>query len=183
LSAASERFAAYAQLYETNKRLRRSAFRQVLERARGIEPLYEAWEASVLPLNYARAGLRRTHNNGGRAEGEALGAAVINLHRRHSGRRVSGDPESITTSWDYGFRVRGLSPAPRNDRGERLLPYTSFTFFSGRLRTGLPVAAKIAFSTAGAATQIVGSPTPPQKSLVGTITVSTLGNSASRIIS
>ena len=28
--------------------------RQVLERAKGIEPSYEAWEASVLPLNYAR---------------------------------------------------------------------------------------------------------------------------------
>jgi hypothetical protein len=25
-----------------------------LERAKGIEPSYEAWEASVLPLNYAR---------------------------------------------------------------------------------------------------------------------------------
>ena len=48
-------------------------------------------------------------------------------------------------------------------RGSRL-PYTSFTFFSGRLRTGLPVAAKIAFITAGATTQMVGSPTPPQKS-------------------
>jgi hypothetical protein len=75
------------------------------------------------------------------------------------------DPESITTSRGYGFRVRGLSPAPRNDRAEGLpADYTSFTFFSGRLRTGLPVAAKIAFITAGAATQIVGSPTPPQKS-------------------
>ena len=42
--------------------------------------------------------------------------------------------------------------------------YTSFTFFSGRLRTGLPVAAKIAFITEGATTQIVGSPMPPQKS-------------------
>ena len=42
--------------------------------------------------------------------------------------------------------------------------YTSLRFFSGRLRTGLPVAAKIAFSTAGVTTQIVGSPTPPQKS-------------------
>ena len=42
--------------------------------------------------------------------------------------------------------------------------YTSFTFFSGKLRTGLPVAAKIAFITAGATTQMVGSPTPPQKS-------------------
>jgi hypothetical protein len=28
--------------------------RQVLERAKGIEPSYAAWEAAVLPLNYAR---------------------------------------------------------------------------------------------------------------------------------
>jgi hypothetical protein len=42
--------------------------------------------------------------------------------------------------------------------------HTSFTSFSGKLRTGLPVAAKIALSTAGATTQMVGSPTPPQKS-------------------
>jgi hypothetical protein len=27
---------------------------QVLERAKGIEPSYAAWEAAVLPLNYAR---------------------------------------------------------------------------------------------------------------------------------
>ena len=47
----------------------------------------------------------------------------------------------------------------------------------------MPVAAGIAFSTAGATTQIVGSPTPPQKSYVGTITVSTFGMSASRRIS
>ena len=42
--------------------------------------------------------------------------------------------------------------------------YTSRTFLSGRLRTGLPVAAKMALSTAGMTTQIVGSPTPPQNS-------------------
>ncbi len=42
--------------------------------------------------------------------------------------------------------------------------YTSLTFFSGRLRTGRPVAAWMALSTAGAVTQMVGSPTPPQKS-------------------
>jgi hypothetical protein len=46
----------------------------------------------------------------------------------------------------------------------RLRRYTSFTFLSGRSRTGLPVAAKIAFITAGVTTQMVGSPTPPQKS-------------------
>jgi len=42
--------------------------------------------------------------------------------------------------------------------------YTSLTFFSGRLRTGLPVAAWIAFRTAGDTTAMVGSPMPPQKS-------------------
>lgn len=42
--------------------------------------------------------------------------------------------------------------------------YTSLTFFSGRLRTGLPVAAWIALSTAGDTTEMVGSPMPPQKS-------------------
>jgi len=42
--------------------------------------------------------------------------------------------------------------------------YTSLTFFNGKLRTGRPIAAWIALSTAGAVTQMVGSPTPPQKS-------------------
>ena len=28
-----------------------------LERVRGIEPLYAAWEAAVLPLNYTRSGV------------------------------------------------------------------------------------------------------------------------------
>jgi hypothetical protein len=28
----------------------------ILERAKGIEPSYAAWEAAVLPLNYARLG-------------------------------------------------------------------------------------------------------------------------------
>ena len=45
----------------------------------------------------------------------------------------------------------------------------------------LPVAAKIALSTAGAATQMVGSPTPPQKPPVGMTIVSTFGISAMRI--
>jgi hypothetical protein len=28
---------------------------KALERVKGIEPSYEAWEAAVLPLNYTRA--------------------------------------------------------------------------------------------------------------------------------
>jgi hypothetical protein len=45
----------------------------------------------------------------------------------------------------------------------------------GNFGTGLPNAAEIALITAGPTTQIVGSPTPPQKSLVGTKTDSTFG--------
>ena len=33
-------------------------WRRRMERAKGIEPSYEAWEASVLPLNYARSSHR-----------------------------------------------------------------------------------------------------------------------------
>ena len=29
-----------------------------MERVKGIEPSYAAWEAAVLPLNYARSGVR-----------------------------------------------------------------------------------------------------------------------------
>ena len=33
----------------------RWALSRCVERVRGIEPLYEAWEAAVLPLNYTRS--------------------------------------------------------------------------------------------------------------------------------
>src|SRR4249920_402263 len=36
----------------------RPVLRGILERVRGIEPLYEAWEAAVLPLNYTRIATR-----------------------------------------------------------------------------------------------------------------------------
>src|SRR6516162_5329563 len=54
-------------------------------------------------------------------------------------------------------------------------------FFNGNERMRLPVAAKYALSTAGGATQIVGSPTPPQKPPDGIRIVSTFGISAMRI--
>jgi predicted choloylglycine hydrolase len=38
-----------------------SEWQELLERVRGIEPLYEAWEAAVLPLNYTR---ELTQSNG-----------------------------------------------------------------------------------------------------------------------
>ena len=47
-------------------------------------------------------------------------------------------------------------------RGSGVYANCTSWFFSGNDRMRLPVAAKIALSTAGAATKIVGSPTPPQ---------------------
>ena len=70
-------------------------------------------------------------------------------------------------------RARCASPARQADLRS--------WFISGSERIRLPVAAKIALSTAGAATEIVGSPTPPQKSPVGTMTTSTFGISSMRI--
>src|SRR5215467_8529754 len=63
------------------------------------------------------------------------------------------------------------------------IAYTSWMpwFFNGTERRRLPVALKNAFSTAGAATQIVGSPTPPQTSPEGMMIDSTLGICAIRI--
>src|SRR5438552_4189919 len=67
--------------------------------------------------------------------------------------------------------------------GRRGLPHAIWMlwFFSGNERMRWPVAAKIALSTAGAATQIVGSPTPPQKPPDGMMIDSTFGICASRI--
>ena len=70
------------------------------------------------------------------------------------------DPRSAPHHLALRARCCGASGAHR----QVLARHTSLTFFSGRLRTGRPVAAWIALSTAGAVTQIVGSPTPPQKS-------------------
>ncbi len=36
------------------KNQRPAGLYSIMERAKGIEPSYEAWEASILPLNYAR---------------------------------------------------------------------------------------------------------------------------------
>ena len=47
-------FARMSALQQSRKAVR-AKIGQELERAEGIEPSYAAWEAAVLPLNYARA--------------------------------------------------------------------------------------------------------------------------------
>src|SRR5207237_1959344 len=77
----------------------------------------------------------------------------------------------------------------RSDRAQRAAAralgsaYTSWMpwFFNGTERMRLPVALKNAFSTAGAATQIVGSPIPPQNPPDGITIDSTFGICAIRI--
>lgn len=39
-----------------------------MERVKGIEPSYEAWEAAVLPLNYTRSGVVPRHKTGAEAK-------------------------------------------------------------------------------------------------------------------
>src|SRR6516164_7107984 len=70
---------------------------------------------------------------------------------------------------------RGSITPPRRHANEMLW------FLSGIERMRLPVAAKNALSTAGAATKIVGSPTPPQKPPDGITIDSTRGISLMRI--
>jgi hypothetical protein len=47
-----------------------------LERAKGIEPSYAAWEAAVLPLNYAR---KRTFSDFWLRFGSAISAIIVQL--------------------------------------------------------------------------------------------------------
>jgi len=86
------------------------------------------------------------------------GCVVYAVQVNGSDDSVLAGSSSVATIDEFSRRASNRLPR------ERRLPYTSLTFFSGRLRTGLPVAAKMAFITAGFTTQIVGSPTPPQKS-------------------
>src|SRR5262245_14435622 len=74
-----------------------------------------------------------------------------------------------------GTARRRYAAAPRRHANEMLW------FLSGIERMRLPVAAKNALSTAGAATKIVGSPTPPQKPPDGITIDSTRGISLMRI--
>ncbi len=111
--------------------------------------------------------LRRARRQGLGSLGDGAGAGEARelRSRRHGALRFP------VASGATGFAVA------RGGARYTLMP----SLRSGNSRMGLPVAAKIAFITAGATTEIGGSPTPPQKSKLGTITVSTFGMSVSSI--
>jgi hypothetical protein len=77
------------------------------------------------------------------------------------------------------YSLGGASPTRRPIRTAHTM--RMFWFLSGKLRMRFPVAAKMALSTDGAATQMVGSPTPPQNPPDGMTIDSTFGISAMRI--
>jgi len=86
------------------------------------------------------------------------------------------DPVNVTTV--SGFTVTSADFALRPKAA-------GYAFFNipgsiGRLRMRLPVAAKIAFVTAGAIGGVPGSPTPPGASPLGTRCTSMTGISSSR---
>ena len=82
-----------------------------MERVKGIEPSYEAWEAAVLPLNYTRigggfyliaVGPRSTVGPGG------------SLQRRRVAERAqpqSTERMEIDADWKPALKNRGISVA------------------------------------------------------------------------
>ncbi len=110
-------------------------------------------------------------------------------------RRGTGDVTRDEVGWQpehetapaggsaQATRAAAIEPSPIAAATAFRTAYTIWMlwFFSGNVRMRLPVAAKYALRTAGAATQIVGSPTPPQKPPDGMRIVSTFGICAIRI--
>src|SRR5262245_25486964 len=125
----------------------------------------------------------------------ALARAEV-LHGAHDRRAVlSGQPRDRRGNLGGGRMTSGARHGPRrrlgggdhgrcdreeHDRSGHHNPGHGYTIvrpwvLSGNVRMRLPVAAKYALSTAGAATQMVGSPTPPQKPPDGMMIDSTFG--------
>ena len=104
-----------------------------LERAKGIEPSYEAWEASVLPLNYARSALlthwQERRDSNPQPPVLETGALPIELHsyralfcriaradasvRRRAPRAVSATSGGLAAEGSNGRRATlGLAKLP-----------------------------------------------------------------------
>ena len=88
-----------------------------VERVKGIEPSYEAWEAAVLPLNYTRSGTHSSHSRG--------------VHRRRPARAGTIAPsmthaDTVPTPDDATDQT-----APSHHRAIR-----SFVLRAGRMGTG-----------------------------------------------
>ncbi len=90
---------------------KRAKRRLALERAKGIEPSYAAWEAAVLPLNYARAGggTIRAPDGGFKSPGARFTGESAPLRTdAAAGRFIAA--RSITA---IARRARGCASVPR----------------------------------------------------------------------
>jgi hypothetical protein len=108
----------------------------------------------------------------GSSAGKLMGAP---LSQCRVSRSSSRSRRANVGHWRYEIDPPRITSARRAPAPQA---FCNLVFFMGSERTGEPVAAWIALSTAGAATLIVGSPTPPQKPPDGMTMVSTFGKSS-----
>ena len=142
-----------------------------------VDVLAEAGNVAGSPPPFAARGLIGTSAFGSSHQG------YISCHVTGSGGRAAGSQKlRILTvgerRWIAAPAARATPPIMGFARAQ-----PRSLFFTGSTRMRLPVAAKIALHSAGATGGTGGSPTPPQKPPLGTITVSTGGASAMRNIS
>src|SRR5579885_2154841 len=76
MARAASRCISRRSLSRPYRRENRSRCTERLERAKGIEPSYAAWEAAVLPLNYARGGDENYWNRRGGQAGPVRSGAL-----------------------------------------------------------------------------------------------------------
>ena len=128
------------------------------------------------------ASLGAGERGGDRIANDGIGPERILGLRGHGRRdRRDGCQKRSSKHAHHTAKLRAAAPdfpeAAAFHRHTRVMSW----FLSGNERMRLPVARANAFSTAGAATQIVGSPTPPQNPPLGMMIDSTGGICAMRI--
>ncbi len=132
-----------------------------LERAKGIEPSYAAWEAAVLPLNYARSCLSDytiTRPDPARKSSYQ----TMKLRTTGGGGRNTGQvaPDSASTR-PFG---RGVMPG-RGHHAEKRCRRVEAANAPGALRTGDPAASDSAITTIIRAIRALGTVDPPSRNL------------------
>src|SRR6266568_8680093 len=124
--------------------------------------------------------LRRAWTEGPSGGEPAYPRRTSLLHRSHIEPQEAGVPSNTRCGF---IRQKCLRNGGRKAVASIAHANLTSWFFSGNDRILFPVAAKIALRTAGAATKIVGSPTPPQNPPDGMMIDSTFGISLMRIAS
>ena len=96
------RAAAYGACWRAANLSSRGNVIEGLERAKGIEPSYAAWEAAVLPLNYARAPVHYRVR-------VALRSSI----------RAAASKSALARYWQSPFKPRLFVASMHSSRGSR----------------------------------------------------------------